>query len=291
MQMPIEPISSKPSRLGECPLWCEITNTLWWVDVLEPTLWQYDFETGLCMRHDIKAKRIGSVALRQQGGLVVACEDGLYAYDPVTREKSFIVDPEPGVVGHRKNDGRADWAGNFWVSTLREDDYAPVGSIYKIGRKTDVTTVASDMAIPNALAFDRQRKRAYFADTRAYTIWVSDWDPDVNVIGERRVFAQTTPPARPDGSCIDQDGFVWNALYSGGRLIRYTPDGDVAQVIKLPVSHPTCCSFGGPDLDQLYITSALEPLTDDQRRAEPLAGHTLVMKVGMRGRPEFRTHL
>jgi len=195
-------------------------------------------------------------------------------------------------MGHRKNDGRADWAGNFWIGTLREDDYAPVGAIYRVTPNLKVTVEADGLAIPNALAFDPERRRMYFADTRAYTIWVKDYDPAADLIGEKRVFATTAAPARPDGSCIDSEGHseghLWNAEYAGGRLVRYHPSGEVSPVIELPVSHPTCCCFSGEELDRLYVTSASEPLSDEERQAEALAGQVLVLDVGVKGRPEFR---
>ena len=289
--MSIDVASSEASRLAECPIWCDETNSLWWVDVLEPTLWRLDGLTGACNRYPVKARRIGSLALREKGGLLLACEDGLYAFDPDTCRQRFLVDPEPRADGHRKNDGRCDWTGSFWVGTLRERDYAPVGALYRVSEDKTVTAIASGLAIPNGVAFDRQRGRAYFADTRAFTIWVCDYDPVADVIGEPRIFARTTAPARPDGSCIDEEGYLWNALYAGSAVVRYSPDGDVSRILELPVSHPTCCSFGGPNLDRLYITSAYEPLSAEQRSEEPLAGHVLVADPGVRGRREFRTRL
>ena len=94
--------------------------------------------------------------------------------------------------------------------------------------------------------------------------------------------------ARPDGSCIDAEGFLWNAEYAGGRLVRFAPSGEIAAAIDLPVSHPTCCCFGGPGLDRLYVTPAVEPLTPQQREAEPLAGRVLMLDLGIKGRPEGR---
>ena len=285
-----EVLSSDASRLGECPIWCDRTQRLWWVDVLEPTLWSHDPVSGACRRHALRARRLGSLALRRDGGLILACEDGLYRYDPESGEQVFVVDPEPGIPGHRKNDGRADWTGNFWIGTLKEDDYAPVGAVYRVASDKAVSRQATYMAIPNGLAFDEARQRVYFADTRAHTIWVAPYDGHVAQMEKREVFARTTAPARPDGSCVDSEGFVWNAEYAGGRLVRYAPSGKVADVIQLPVSHPTCCCFGGDALDRMYVTSAVEPLTNEQRAVEPLAGRVIVLDVGVRGKPEHRVN-
>jgi sugar lactone lactonase YvrE len=289
--MRIEALGAQPNRLGECPIWCERSARLWWVDVLAPALWSHDPATGTCMRHPIKARRLGSVALHEDGGLILACEDGLYAYDPASGRQTFLVDPEPAAQGHRKNDGRCDSAGNFWVGTLREADYAPVGALYRVAPDLAVTVADTGLAIPNALAFDPDRHRMYYADTRAYRIWVREHDPQTGTLGERRIFASTVAPARPDGSCIDAEGCVWNAEYAGGRLVRYAPSGEVRRVIELPVTYPTCCCFGGPDLDRLYVTSAREPLTLDQIGAEPKAGRVLVIEAGVSGRPEYRCGL
>lgn len=251
-------------------------------------MWSHDPATGKCQSHRIDARRLGSIALRQEGGLLLACEDGLFAYDTETGARTFLVDPEPGRPHHRKNDGRADPLGNFWVGTLSEEDYAPVGRLYRVAPDLTVSVEADAMAIPNALAFDPERGRIYFADTRAFTIWVCDYDMADASISNRRTFATTVAPRRPDGSCVDAEGHLWNAEYAGGRLVRFAPSGEVSAVIDLPVSHPTCCAFGGPDLDRLYVTSASEPLTVDQRAAEPLAGKTLFLDPGLRGRHEFR---
>ena len=289
--MRVEPVAAARSRLGESPLWCERSRRLWWVDVLTPALWSCDPETGDCHGHPVEARRLGSIALGEAGGLLLACDDGLHAYDPETGRRTFLVDPEPGFADHRKNDGRVDPYGNFWVGTLRETDFAPVGALYRVRPDLTVSREADGLAIPNALAFDAERGRFYYADTRAHTIWVCDQDTRTGDIAARRVFAATVAPARPDGSCIDAEGCVWNAEYAGGRVVRYAPSGEVLAALDLPVNHPTSCCFGGPALDRLYVTSASEPLSAAQLEAEPLAGLTLVLDAGVKGRPEYRTPL
>lgn len=286
--MRIDVIDAEAARLGECPIWCEISLRLWWVDVLTPALWSYRPATGECRRHQVNARRIGSLALRAQSGLLLACENGIFAYDPETAEQIFLVDPEPDMAGHRKNDGRVDPDGNFWIGTLREHDFAPVGAIYRVAADLSVSRQAEGLAVPNSLAFDAERGRMYFADTRAYRIWASNYSPDGGIDRQRTTFAQTVAPARPDGSCVDAEGCLWNAEYAGGRIVRFAPNGEVISAVKLPVSHPTCCCFGGENLDRLYITSAYEPLSASEREAEPLAGKILVIELGVKGRPEYR---
>jgi len=95
-------IDAPANRLGECPIWCEQTGTLWWVDVLTPALMSYVPQAGQVQQHKVEARRIGSLALREKGGLILACDNGLFAFDPKSGAQTFLVDPEPGVSGHRK---------------------------------------------------------------------------------------------------------------------------------------------------------------------------------------------
>lgn len=240
------------------------------------------------MRHAVKARRLGSIALRETGGLILACEDGLYAFNPRTGEQRFLVDPEPDAENHRKNDGRADPGGNFWIGTLEEQTFGPVGKLYRVDSALNVTEQTNGLRVPNSLAFDPERGRMYLSDTRAFTIWVFDYDVASGDISNRRFFAKTAAPARPDGSCIDAEGFLWNAQYAGARIVRYAPTGEIDRTLDLPVSHPTCCCFGGRDLDRLFVTSASEPLSPSQRSTEPVAGRLMALDPGVRGRPENR---
>jgi sugar lactone lactonase YvrE len=289
--MRVEALPGEPCRLGECPIWCERTRRLWWVDVLEPALWSHDPAAGVTTQHPVKARRIGSIALREAGGLLLACDDGLYAYDTETGAQTFLVDPEPGMPGHRKNDGRADPFGNFWVGTLEEAGFSPVGRIYRVAPDRSVSVQEQGMRIPNALAFDGPGRRMYYADTREYAIRTCTFDAEHSDIAEPRTFAVTTPPARPDGSCVDADGCLWNVHYAGRRVVRYAPSAEILASVDVPATYATCCCFGGRELDELYVTSGYGPLTEAERSREPLAGRTFVVKPGVRGRVEYRVGL
>lgn len=285
--MQFDKISTERCQLGECPIWCDDRKVLWWVDVLQGSLWSFDPASGDCRPHKIRSRRLGSIALFKDAGLLLACDDGLYRYNPDTGDQDFLVDPDPRGSDFRKNDGRVDPYGNFWVGTLREKDYAPVGRLFRVTAATENHLEVEGMSIPNGLAFDFDRRRMYLADTRDYRIWVYDQSDD-GTIANRREFAATQPPARPDGSCVDNEGRLWNAVYAGARLACYAPSGQLLDEFRLPISYPTCCCFGGPKFDQVYVTSASHPLSAKELEAEPLAGHVLVTDIGAIGRPENR---
>ena len=141
------------------------------------------------------------------------------------------------------------------------------------------------VTVPNSTAFSPDDRTLYFADTPRHVIWAFDFNLHAGMIGERRVFADLTlRRGLPDGSCIDAEGFLWNAEYGGHRLTRYAPDGRTDRTIELPVINPTCCCFGGENLDTLYVTSESAKLTPGQRAQHPLSGKLLRLRPGVRGR-------
>ena len=128
----------------------------------------------------------------------------------------------------------------------------------------------------------------YFADSLRYAIFAYDFDPDSGDMTGERVFATTQSPAFADGSAIDADGCLWNAEFNGGRVVRYTPEGRIDCVFEVPARRPTCCAFGGPDLDILYITTASQKMTPEELAQQPFAGSLLAVNAGVRGLPEPR---
>jgi sugar lactone lactonase YvrE len=138
--------------------------------------------------------------------------------------------------------------------------------------------------VSNSLAFDRQRSRIYFADSPGGTIEQSSLDA-VNMPESWQVFAKAQK-GFPDGSCVDAEGFLWNAEWTGWRLVRYAPGGQVDRVIPMPVSRPSCCAFGGPDYRTLFVTSAQYRMSEAEREQDPHAGSLYALDLGdVRGLP------
>jgi sugar lactone lactonase YvrE len=279
-------ISETPDRLGEVPVWSVRDSCLWWVDVLAAVLHRYEPATGRQTSYPVPVRRLGCVALRARGGLVLGTEQGVLGFEPATGETTLLVQPEPGRPTHRLNDGRCDRAGRLWIGSMNEQAFVPEGTFFRIDPDLTVTRAIESFIVPNSVAFSPDDRTFYFADTRAYTIWAFDLDLAEGSLTNRRVFATASaPPGRPDGSCVDRDGFLWNAEFAGGRLVRYAPDGRIDRIVDLPVSHPTCCTFGGADFGTLFVTSAADP----QMTGEPAGndcGKLIALDVGVRGLPE-----
>ena len=146
-----------------------------------------------------------------------------------------------------------------------------------------------DVSISNGIDWSDDGRLMYYVDTPTGSIDVFDFDAAEGAIANRRSLVRVEAGAGwPDGLTLDADGYLWVALWSGGAVYRYTPDGVLDRVVPVPVSHPTSCTFGGRDLGDLYITTAATALTPERRLREPLAGGLFRCRPGVRGRPASR---
>lgn len=274
--------------LGEVPVWDVATQALWWTDIEGKLIQRLDWATGEVSRWSVP-ERLGSFALRETGGLVCAFESGLAFFEPETGEIEWIARPESDRPGNRFNDGKTDRHGRFWAGTMDDRLSDRTGALYRLDPDLSVHRMESGVGISNALCWNPDDTKFYFADTLMQEIWAYDYDAGSGSISGRTVFASThDEPGQPDGSTIDAEGFMWNAQWDGWRLVRYAPDGHVDRVVELPLQKPTSVMFGGPDLSTLFVTTAIWDLTGDALADQPMAGSLLAIDVGVRGLPETR---
>jgi len=274
-------------NLAEGPVWSPRDQALCWVDIRRPTVHRFHPGSGRIDSWTMPSAA-GSLAVRQAGGLVVALRDGLASLDPATGKTAMLAPIEPDKPENRCNDGKCDRSGRFWVGTIHDTVRGqPVGALYRVGADHQVRQMADAIIIPNSLAWSPDDRTLYFADTFRRVIYAYDYDLKGGEISQRRVFAEFAENAGvPDGSTVDADGFLWNAVYGGSRLHRYAPDGRLDRTVPLPMSQPTSCAFGGADLATLYVTSASQRLTAEQLQQEPFAGAIIAIDVGVKGLPE-----
>jgi len=159
-------VSDTPDRLGEVPVWSAREGCLWWVDVLAAVLHRHDPATGRQTSYPLPVRRLGCVALRARGGLVLGTDAGVQGFDPVTGTMTLLVQPEPGKPTHRLNDGRCDRAGRFWVGSMNEQAFVPEGRFSRVDPDLSATTMLDRIVVPNSIAFSPDDRTLYFADTR-----------------------------------------------------------------------------------------------------------------------------
>lgn len=287
-------IGAQRDVLGECPLWDERTQRLWWVDIRAPALRcmrrrSSDDEAGGDIRSWPLPEMVGSIALVDDGRLLLALSSSLMLFDPASGEQETIASPHFTNPDHRFNDGRCDRQGRFWVGSMNNITRAPEGTLYRLAGRGALEPVVSGLCIPNSLAFSPDGATMYIADSLRHSIEACAYDGAKGAIGARRTLAITDAPAFPDGSAVDAEGFLWNAEFNGGRVVRYAPDGRIDRVLATPVPRPTCCTFGGPEFATLYVTTASQQMDAAALAAMPLAGALLAVDdIGVRGLPESR---
>lgn len=273
--------------LGECPLWNEREQALYWVDSRAPAV--HRFGPGGKRERFSMPEIVGSIAFRETGGLLVALQTGVYTFDPESGARTPLFAPKDELQTNRFNDGRCDRRGRFWVGTMSDVSREPLGTLYCVSRGGASRKAFGEVIVPNSIGWSPDDTRMYFADTYRQTIYRFDFDAEAGELKNRQVFSDISgQPGRPDGSAVDADGCLWNCEYAGGRVVRYAPDGRIDRVVTLPVANPTCCAFGGSDLRTLYVTSARQRLSPEQLASQPLAGSVFAFDAGVSGLPEAR---
>ncbi len=295
--MNIQCITDRRAMLGESPLWSPRDNAVYWIDIRSQKLHRTTFQKAptetsaeaFTETWDLPSPP-GMIAHRRQGGLAVALQDGLYAFDPASGALQRLVTLEADAPQNRANDGKPDVKGRLWLGTMNaENEKMASGHFYRVDPSLDVTEVARDFRIPNGLAWSPDNKTMYHTDTAANVVHAYDFDSNAGTISGKRVFFEFdgARTGGVDGAAVDCAGGYWTALYGGGKLIRVTPGGAVDMEIDLPVTQPTMPAFGGEDMQTLFITSARQNLTDDALLNQPFAGALLAVRVPHKGHPVY----
>ncbi len=272
--------------VGECPVWHPGEQRLYWVDARGQSLNRLRPDGG-ADRWDLPHKT-GSFAFRRRGGLIAATQAGFVEIDLDPFAVRPILDPEPDKPDNRMNDGKCDRKGRFWCGSRDPTDHNPGGSLYRLDPDFTCTTVETGFIVFNGLAFSPDDRTIICGCTRGDVMRRYDFDLETGKLTNRRDFLRTHDEVwQVDGASFDADGFYWCALLGGWAVGRFDPDGRLDRVVRLPVQHPTMCSFGGPALDILYVTSASVFLSPDERAVQPLAGSLFAVRgLGVRGLPE-----
>ncbi len=271
------------SELGEGPIWWN--DSLYWVDINAPRLHIYTPATG-GKRSFVLSEMTGTVVPRASGGVLLAQESGLCAFQPETESLEPLPWPADKPIVNRFNDGKCDPQGRFWVGTMGRDE--PTGSLYRIDPGFEVTEILNGIRVSNGLCWDERRGRFYYIDSRTEAIDAFDWDPGSGTISGRRTVARLPvgETGVPDGMTIDTEGRLWVAVFGGYGVHCIDPDaGRSLEKVTVPVPKTTACWFGGEHLDQLYITTASVGEDDTTLRTHPLAGSLFVCRPGASGYP------
>lgn len=246
------------ATLGEGPCWDPASESLYWTDIPAHQVH--------CLAGDGRhtawqaGQPVGAIVPRAAGGLLLAARDGFLALDPGTGLLTMLAHVEQHLPENRMNDGACDRAGRFFAGTMAEDEAPGAGALYRLDPGHHVTRLLAGTSISNGIGWSPDERRMYYIDSPTHRVDAFDYEPVTGAISNRRVFVSVGHGGvMPDGLTVDSEGFVWVALWGGGALQRYSPDGSLRLTIDVPAVNVTSCAFGGRDLDILYITTAAGP--------------------------------
>jgi len=239
------------NRLGESPLWHAAEEALYWVDIEGENFHRYHTKTDKLDTFQV-GQPVGCLAFRVNGGLLMGLRDGIGFWDWDTQSINIIANPEADRKGARFNDGKVDKQGRFWAGTIGEDQGS---NLFRFDPDGSIHTMETGISISNGIGWSPDDKIMYYTDSPLRVVYAYDFDSE-------------------------------SGSWDGWRITRYDPEGKVERVIPLPVQRPTSCTFGGAELNQLYITSARTGLDEADRRKQPLAGNLLRIQTEVTGQEE-----
>jgi sugar lactone lactonase YvrE len=274
-----EQVTGPVTYHGEGPVWSERWGGLRWVDMLTGDVLSLAADGAINRRHVDNVAAV--LRPRRQGGAVIGVERG------------FVLEDADGTLTHlgelwsdnnvRMNEGGCDPDGRFYCGSMAYDQRPGAGALYRLDPDGSVHVVLENVTISNGLEWSPDGSRAYYNDTPTQRIDVFDYEDSESGLSGRRPFAEIPAQAGgPDGLTVDEEGGVWVALYGGGSVRRYTPDGVLDEVIGVAAKQVTACAFGGQDHNQLFITTSREGLEPGE---DPLAGSLFLAAVGVTGMP------
>ena len=250
---------------------------------------RYDPVTGVDETREVPGRPGSMVRTTRPGRLLIAAENEAVWFDWDTGVTTPWVTIEPPGTGNRMNDGRTDPVGRFWVGSMyqRAADERYTGMLYRIEGDGSFAVTRHGIGVPNALAFDPERDRMYFADSLKGVVSRYDYDLETGIARNETVFVDFTGlPGRPDGACVDSEGCYWVAAVHGGAVLRFTPDGSLDRKIDVPVMMPTMTAFGGSDLGTLFVTSIGGGGSHPLAAGQPRAGDLFALDPGVTGLPD-----
>jgi sugar lactone lactonase YvrE len=261
----VEVVAEPACLLGEGPVWLPGSGELLFVDILPGRVHRLRPETGALESVELRTA-VGAAVPRAGGGFAVATREGfgLLDWERGTLEPLAAVEAERPE--NRMNDGKCDAAGRFWAGTMSERREPAAGSLYRLDADGSVSRVLNGVTISNGLAWSGDGATMYYIDSLAHRVDAFDFDPAAGAVsGRRRLVELPEELGVPDGMTADAEGNLWIAFFGGSAVRCYSPAGEAVEVLELPVSLVTSVAFGGPDLRDLYITSATYRLSEPER--------------------------
>lgn len=277
-----ELVVDEKAMLGEGPHWDG--HVLYWVDIINKKLHRYDPEQDINETFQLD-QYIGAVIPAENGQLVVGLQNGIHLFDLQTQGLTLINDPERVLPQNRFNDGKCDPSGRLYIGTMDVHAAKGKGSLYRLDLKGHLKKIISPVTISNGLAWSPDEKYMYYIDTPTGEVSTFHYDKQTGDVTFKETAVRIPKDTgAPDGMTIDQEGMIWVAHYGGSRVTRWNPhNGKQLDEVHVPAPNVTSCTFGGKDLDELYITTARQGLSEENLANAPHSGGLFKVKTKEKG--------
>lgn len=276
------------AELGEGTIWDPAAGVLWWIDIYSRLIHRYNPSTGADDTWEAP-EFLGCIGLRQKGGLVLTMASGFYFFDPANGQFTPIADPEAHMSNTRFNDGKPDRQGRFWSGSMFEAPGKPVefiASLYRMDTDLSIHKMIEGIGCCNGLAWSPDSKVMYFSDSHTPIVRAYDFDAATGEIANQRTFVDMSDfEGIADGATVDADGCYWVTVPFKGRVNQYDPAGKLMQTVWMPTDLPTCCEFGGENLDILYVTTAVLHRPQSHFVGQTNPGGLFAIEAGVKGLP------
>ena len=284
-QTPIECVADVGAVLGEGPVWVAAEQALYWVDINGRKIFRLD-QAGKRQEWPTPM-RVGSILPRAGGGFIAGTDQGIAFVDLDSNRFEVFASPEQHLPNNRFNDGKVDPRGRFWAGTMDDREQGSAGTLYRVDPDLRCTAIDTGYGITNGPAFTRGGWMMFHNDTARQVTYAYEIDSNGNASNRLAFLRFGEGDGYPDGMTVDSEGCLWIAFWGAWCLRRFSIDGELLQTIELPVEQPTSCTFGGPDLDRLYVTSATKSLDPAALAMQPNAGGLFMLVPGVRGIPDL----
>lgn len=280
------------ARLAEGPIWDASQQLLYWVDIYNHRVHRFYPATGQDEYFDVGdvvgaiAKRCEANALAGDNQLIMALRHQLAFLNTQTGSITSIIELESHQENNRLNDGKCDPQGRFWFGSMSSKPTQ--GSLYRYDQDGSLHLMETGLTISNGLGWSPDQKTFYLTDSPQQKIFAYDFDAITGNISNRRTIVNLTHESfNPDGLTIDSAGYIWSAMWNGGCIIRFSPTGEEVSRIHLPVPLVTSCTFGGEDLQTLYITTASVGLQQEEIDKSLYSGDLFAIRTEVAGLPTY----
>ncbi|MCB8998793.1 MAG: SMP-30/gluconolactonase/LRE family protein [Bacteroidales bacterium] len=276
-------VSDHKAKLGEGSLWDSKRQILYYIDIEEGILFEYDPVTDKIVSHKT-GRKVGTVVPESDTTVVLALQDGIYRMYLHNDSLEFIARPSSLLDNQRFNDGKCDPLGRFWVGSMASSKSA---FLYCLDNEARIHEILDSISISNGIIWSPDSSKMYYTDTPTGKIWQFDFNKsDGSISGRKIVIEVPDSLGAPDGMTIDSEGKLWVAFWGGSGVYQCDPStGEILQKIEVPAKNVTSCAFGGPDLDILFITTASIGMNEEETKQYPDAGKLFSIKMKVKGIP------